>query len=192
MDVHVTGNTTNGVVSKSSAARLPESNDSSSLSNSVPPCPTNNRTVRVRGGRLMLESTSCRRSPTELLEGMSRPACRMVPLPKASTWTRTSRGASAALSGGCTTGPIALLAASVQLAVPGAAVWAPGAPASSADGSLVRLVGAASLSLSIVCLDTVQPTQWKLVTPRMKPEMQQQLSWRSAPATARASKYQIV
>ena len=117
-DVHVTGNTTNGMVSKSAAPRLPESNASSSFTNSVPPCPTNNRAVQVRGGSLMLESTSSRRSPTELLEGMLRPACRMAPLPKASTWTQTSRGASAALSEGCIKGPFALPAA----LVPGAAV----------------------------------------------------------------------
>ena len=43
-------------------------------------CPTlshralpNNRTVRVRGGSLMVESTSSHRSPTDLLEGMSKP-----------------------------------------------------------------------------------------------------------------------
>ena len=113
-------NATSGVVFKSTAAKLAESN-ALSLSNSFPPCPTNNRTPRVRGGSLLLDSTSSRRSPTDLLAGISRPSCSMTPLPKASTWTQTLRGALSLLSEGCVASPTALVAASAH----GETAWAP-------------------------------------------------------------------
>ena len=54
-----------------------------SSSSSVPPCPTNNRTVRVLGGHKS-EPTSSRSSPTVLLNETGRPGWSSSPLPNAS------------------------------------------------------------------------------------------------------------
>jgi len=96
-NVHIVGNTTSGVPSTSAATRAGiEASFASLSSNSVPPWPTNKRTVRVRRGNTMLQSTSFRKLATFASKDAVRPSCSSTPLPNASTctwmsWVPTSK-----------------------------------------------------------------------------------------------------
>jgi len=87
-NLHATGNITSGLLGFSASGDT--ATRSSSSSNSVPPCPTNSLTVRVRAGQLTLAFTRDFSSRTVIVLATASPACNSTPLPNASIATSRS------------------------------------------------------------------------------------------------------